>query len=175
MESFEYAFNSCGIPLLCRWRRFPTVTLTAIRIGTKPTGDGNAVDRKQLPGEAEKLVDQIDALLRGELAMQSLTGFDLAHLTGFQRKILLTLHDQVPRGRIVSYGRLAELAGDPGAARAVGGAMNRNPFPIVIPCHRVIAADGGLGGFGPGTAWKIKLLELEGLAPETLAERLKKQ
>jgi len=56
------------------------------------------------------------------------------------------------------------LSGCPTAARAVGGAMNRNPFPIAIPCHRVVAADHSVGGFGPGSDWKLRLLTLEGVA-----------
>jgi methylated-DNA-[protein]-cysteine S-methyltransferase len=54
----------------------------------------------------------------------------------------------VPLGETVSYGELAEMAGRPGAARAVGGAMARNPVPLFVPCHRVLAAGGRLGGFG---------------------------
>ncbi|MBA3846765.1 MAG: MGMT family protein, partial [Planctomycetes bacterium] len=64
---------------------------------------------------------------------------------------------------VVSYGRLAALAGNPRAARAVGQAMHRNPLPIVIPCHRVIAHGGRIGGFTPGTDAKRVLLAHEGV------------
>jgi O-6-methylguanine DNA methyltransferase len=76
---------------------------------------------------------------------------------------------RIPYGHTISYGGLAAMAGSPKAARAVGQAMARNPIGIVIPCHRVIAADGGLGGFGPGLDVKRRLLELEGalVKPET--------
>lgn len=70
---------------------------------------------------------------------------------GLRRDVLLTLHREVPWGETVSYGELAQLAGHPGAARAVGSAMATNPVPFVIPCHRVIAAGGRIGGYG-GTA-----------------------
>jgi methylated-DNA-[protein]-cysteine S-methyltransferase len=67
---------------------------------------------------------------------------------------------KVPYGRVVTYGELAHLAGAPGAARAVGTAMNRNRLPLVVPCHRVVASN-GIGGFGCGIEWKKMLLDLE--------------
>jgi methylated-DNA-[protein]-cysteine S-methyltransferase len=72
---------------------------------------------------------------------------DLRLARGFQREVLETLLG-VPAGETVSYGELAQMAGRPGAARAVGGAMARNPVPLFVPCHRVLAAGGRIGGFG---------------------------
>ncbi len=72
-------------------------------------------------------------------------------LSDFQRHVLATLRHEVPWGETVTYGELAELAGRPGAARAVGTAMSRNPVPFVVPCHRVVAAN-GIGGYGGGAA-----------------------
>ena len=69
---------------------------------------------------------------------------------------------KIPYGRTISYGEQARRMGRPGAARAVGGANRRNPIAIVIPCHRVVGADGGLTGFGGGLDRKRFLLELEG-------------
>jgi methylated-DNA-[protein]-cysteine S-methyltransferase len=77
----------------------------------------------------------------------------------------------IPYGATVSYGELALLAGHPGAARAVGGAMARCPFSPVVPCHRVIHADGGIGGWGSETWVKRWLLELEGAAVGSAAPR----
>ncbi len=71
----------------------------------------------------------------------------------------------VPAGRTVTYGELARRAGFPGAARAVGGAMARNPIPIVIPCHRVVGQGGSITGFGLGLWRKRWLLDLEGAWP----------
>jgi methylated-DNA-[protein]-cysteine S-methyltransferase len=70
----------------------------------------------------------------------------------------------IPAGETVTYGWLAERLGDPGQARAVGQALGRNPWPIVVPCHRITAADGKMGGFSApgGRATKLKLLEIEG-------------
>lgn len=87
-----------------------------------------------------------------------------ADLSEFQRHVLLTLRAEVPSGETVTYGELAELAGRPGAARAVGTAMRKNPVQLLIPCHRVVAANGigGYGGGPEGTALKRALLAREG-------------
>ncbi len=69
--------------------------------------------------------------------------------------------EQIAYGETVTYGDLARVVGKPGAARAVGTANGRNPIPIVIPCHRVVAAGGKLGGYGGGLPLKRKLLDLE--------------
>jgi methylated-DNA-[protein]-cysteine S-methyltransferase len=82
----------------------------------------------------------------------------------FPRMVYETLHRDVRFGETVSYGELAEMAGRPGAARAVGNAMSRNPVPIVVPCHRVVASGGRIGGYGvSGVRTKRFLLELEGV------------
>jgi methylated-DNA-[protein]-cysteine S-methyltransferase len=80
--------------------------------------------------------------------------------TPFQRSVWRALR-RVPYNRTISYGELARRVGRPGAARAVGAATGRNPLPIVIPCHRVIGADGKLTGFGGGLPAKRTLLDLE--------------
>jgi methylated-DNA-[protein]-cysteine S-methyltransferase len=77
----------------------------------------------------------------------------------------------IPAGETRTYGELAARLGDPGRAQAVGQALGRNPWPIVVPCHRITGADGRMGGFSApgGRATKLKLLEIEGaLAAETL-------
>ena len=91
------------------------------------------------------------------------TGFELPLApegTPFQRAVWRQLQD-IPYGGTISYGELARRVGNPKASRAVGAANGANPIPIVIPCHRVIAADGKLGGFGGGLPVKKALLELE--------------
>jgi methylated-DNA-[protein]-cysteine S-methyltransferase len=98
-------------------------------------------------------------------------GFDLpldwGLIGGFGRDALATLYRTVGYGQVVTYQELADRMGQPGAARAVGGAMGANPIPVVVPCHRVLAAD-GLGGFGGGLETKRRLLELEGVLPVAL-------
>jgi methylated-DNA-[protein]-cysteine S-methyltransferase len=80
--------------------------------------------------------------------------------TPFQRRVWAALA-RIPYGETISYGELARRVGRPGAARAVGMANGRNPISIVVPCHRVIGADGGLTGYGGGVQRKRFLLELE--------------
>jgi len=81
--------------------------------------------------------------------------------TAFQREVWNALRD-IPYGATISYAQLAQRIGKPSAMRAVGAANGRNPLPIVVPCHRVIGADGSLTGFGGGLPTKRFLLELEG-------------
>jgi methylated-DNA-[protein]-cysteine S-methyltransferase len=89
---------------------------------------------------------------------------DLGVVTAtFRRRVLEILHREVSYGETVSYGELAVMAGRPGAARAVGSAMASNPVPVVVPCHRVLAAGGRIGGYGGGLGMKRALLALEGV------------
>jgi methylated-DNA-[protein]-cysteine S-methyltransferase len=87
---------------------------------------------------------------------------DLSGVTTFQRRVLAACR-RIPAGQVATYGELARRAGRPGAARAVGRAMATNPVPLVIPCHRVVAADGSLCGFSGtgGLTMKRRLLEHE--------------
>lgn len=81
---------------------------------------------------------------------------------GFSARVWREIQ-KIPRGEVRSYARLAKALRKPGAARAVGQACGRNPVPLVIPCHRVVASDGGLGGFAGDLRWKRDLLALEGV------------
>ncbi|MFG3344720.1 methylated-DNA--[protein]-cysteine S-methyltransferase [Streptomyces sp. NPDC048018] len=93
---------------------------------------------------------------------------DWTLVTGFHRQVLRELADGVPYGSVVGYGDLARRVGQPAAAQAVGAAMGSNPLPLVVPCHRVVGSDGGIGGFGGGLETKRRLLALEGVLPEPL-------
>jgi methylated-DNA-[protein]-cysteine S-methyltransferase len=86
---------------------------------------------------------------------------DLSRLPSFQRTVLEELR-RVPYGHLATYSGLAAKIGRPRAARAVGGALNRNPIPVVVPCHRVVGATGSLVGYAGGLERKRALLELEG-------------
>jgi methylated-DNA-[protein]-cysteine S-methyltransferase len=86
---------------------------------------------------------------------------DLSPVPAFQRSVLEELV-HVPFGQLETYGGLAKRVGRPRAARAVGGALNRNPVPIVVPCHRVVGSTGQLVGYGGGLERKERLLALEG-------------
>ncbi len=112
--------------------------------------------------EVNTLCEQLLGFLSGEDVLFDLSLLALERCSPFQRVVLLA-EREVPRGRVTSYGRLAARLGKPYAARAVGRALACNPFPLVIPCHRTIRADGSLGGFGGGLGMKRALLQLEGL------------
>ena len=88
---------------------------------------------------------------------------DLGHGTQFQQLVWHALL-QIKRGQTISYGALAMLIGRPRAVRAVGAAVGRNPLSIVLPCHRVLGADGGLTGYAGGLERKRQLLALEGVS-----------
>jgi methylated-DNA-[protein]-cysteine S-methyltransferase len=136
-----------------------------------PAADKDEALRKLRAGIDGQLVESNDGL--EQLARQIRDYFDgakveftfepdLDGLTEFQRKILRTTMT-VPHGVVVTYKWLAQEAGYPGAHRAAGQALGRNPIPIAIPCHRVIASSGGLGGFSGGLHCKKELLALEGV------------
>jgi O-6-methylguanine DNA methyltransferase len=84
------------------------------------------------------------------------------NLTDFERRVY-TAVVRIPRGEVRTYGWVAREISRPSAARAVGGALNRNPYAPLVPCHRVIRSDGSLGGFRRGRAAKRRLLKAEGV------------
>lgn len=88
---------------------------------------------------------------------------DLTAATPFQQKVWAVLRS-IPRGATQGYQEVARAIGMPRAARAVGQAVGANPIPLLIPCHRIVASDGSLGGFAWGLAWKRQLLRAEGIA-----------
>lgn len=112
---------------------------------------------------AGALVDQMDAYFGGELQEFTLD-VKFPDGTQFEQAVWRTLRD-VPYGAARSYRWLAERIGRPRASRAVGQALGKNPLPIVLPCHRVIASDGSLGGYSCGVAIKELLLRLESEGP----------
>ena len=118
--------------------------------------------------QAEENVDlvtkQVNDYALGKLKKFSLP-LDFSLATRFQQRVLYVT-EKIPYGRVLTYGGVAERIGKPKAARAVGGALGRNPIGIVVPCHRVVAHNGHLHGFSSpdGIVMKAKLLRHEGLA-----------
>jgi methylated-DNA-[protein]-cysteine S-methyltransferase len=111
----------------------------------------------RIAGQAEREICEYVAGRRRTFSVP----VDLEGLPPFHRTVSEALR-RVAYGRTVTYGGLARRVGRPGAARAVGQAMARNPVPLLVPCHRVLAAGGRLGGFGGGPDLKRRLLDLEG-------------
>ncbi|WP_318218107.1 methylated-DNA--[protein]-cysteine S-methyltransferase [Streptomyces sp. SCL15-6] len=132
----------------------------ASRLGTRP------VEAPGSPLLAEA-IRQVEAYFAGERHDFDLP-LDWSLIAGFNRQVLRELASGVPYGSVVGYGDLAGRVGQPGAAQAVGTAMGANPLPVVVPCHRVVESDGGIGGFGGGLETKRRLLALEGVLPEPL-------
>jgi O-6-methylguanine DNA methyltransferase len=116
-------------------------------------------DRRAL----QRWAGELEAYFRGERLnwTPELVDLDALGLGTFERRVYEALM-RVPAGATISYGELAEAAGYPRAARAVGNAMAANPIPLVIPCHRVIRADGSMGNYGCDPTWKERLLRHEG-------------
>ena len=124
--------------------------------GLHPIRPAEGWQRAEVP--FREVVNQLEAYFAGKLRR-----FDLALApegTPFQREVWSAL-TTIPYGETVTYGELARRLGRANASRAVGAANGSNPIPIIIPCHRVIGADGSLTGFGGGVAIKRRLLDLE--------------
>jgi len=114
------------------------------------------------PAEIRSTIDQVTRHIDGQAASYAGVRLDLSGITDFTRRVYEALGQTRP-GETLSYAQLAKRAGSPRAARAVGRAMATNPIPVIVPCHRVVAADGKVGGFSAygGTTTKAKLLEAE--------------
>ncbi len=119
-------------------------------------------DNAQLTGQLAPLAElreQLEAYFKGErVAFRA--QLDLSGLSDFTRQVYRTLA-LVGYGQLTSYRRLAEDVGRPLAWRAVGNAMARNPLPVLVPCHRVLKSDGGVGGWSGKPGWKERLIGIE--------------
>jgi methylated-DNA-[protein]-cysteine S-methyltransferase len=156
-----------------------TVGVTGAGLALVAFGDAPEAARRAAARLGEQPVPDRSATAQASTQLAEYLGggrraFDLPldwRLTrGSQRRVLQALHETVPFGATVTYGELAaraELGTAYTAARGVGAIMGSNPLPVVVPCHRVLAAD-GLGGFGGGRATKEWLLALEGVLTATL-------
>jgi methylated-DNA-[protein]-cysteine S-methyltransferase len=161
---FDTAIGTCGIA----WNGGE---VTGVQLPERDDRSTRARIRRRWPGATEAqpssqlqgTIDQLCALLRGEPVDLSPIPVNLDGVAPFNR-LVYQIARAIPRGETLSYGEVAKRAGDPGAARAVGRAMAQNPVPLIVPCHRVVAAGGRPGGFsgGAGTATKLRLLQIEG-------------
>jgi methylated-DNA-[protein]-cysteine S-methyltransferase len=93
--------------------------------------------------------------------MKSPRGLSRFKLTEFQKRVLIAVY-AIPKGETRSYKQIAEQIGSPRACRAVGNALNKNPLPVFVPCHRVVGSNGKIGGYKSGTRRKMALLRSEG-------------
>lgn len=123
-----------------------------------------AVRANAPPAPVRDAIAAVDALLAGAPQRLEEVALDMAGIADFERRVY-ALARSIPPGRTLTYGHVAHRLGEPGAARAVGRALGRNPFPIIVPCHRVVGAGEWIGGFSApgGRDTKLRLLALEGL------------
>lgn len=134
------------------------------RDATGPGQDDPALE-EGLPDFVRNAIRRVQGHLRGQVPIYDDLPVNLDRLSPFTRQILVTIR-RIPPGVTRTYGEVARAVGRPGAARAVGRAVAANPLPLVIPCHRVVAVSGRLGGFSApgGIETKRWLLWLEGIA-----------
>ncbi len=111
----------------------------------------------------QRAIDAVVALLNGANTDLSFVVLDVEGLGEFERRAYAVARTIAP-GTTTTYGAIAAAMNEPGAARAVGQAMGHNPYPVIVPCHRVLASDGSLGGFsaGGGAKTKFRMLAIEG-------------
>jgi methylated-DNA-[protein]-cysteine S-methyltransferase len=150
----EITFDTTWGPCLIGWT---PDGVCQFRLPPQPVRAG-----EEPPAFVRTAIGLVTDYFRGQAVDFSCVPLDFDGVSSFRRHVYEALRE-VPRGRVVDYGELASAAGAAGAARAVGQAMARNPLPLFVPCHRVVAASGHIGGFSApgGTTTKRRLLELE--------------
>jgi methylated-DNA-[protein]-cysteine S-methyltransferase len=155
--------------ILLLWRHDPRGPRVVRVVLPEEKSGADAILQQEFPAARRgscaaiaKLSQQVGAFLRGRAVDFPLKVLDFGICSQFQRRVL-PMEARVGRGTVTTYGRLAARLGAPGAARAVGNALARNPFPLIIPCHRCVLEGGQLGGFRGGLEMKRALLEMEGV------------
>jgi methylated-DNA-[protein]-cysteine S-methyltransferase len=173
---FETSIGACAIVWSARG-------IAGVQLPEKDAGATRArVERRypaareaSPPPEVQHAIDGIAALLSGEPRDLTDIPIDDAQTPAFNRRVY-AIARQIPPGQTMTYGEIAERLGDKQLARAVGQAMGENPTPLIMPCHRVLAAGGKPGGFSAsgGVVTKLRLLTIEGAAPggPTLFDKL---
>jgi methylated-DNA-[protein]-cysteine S-methyltransferase len=160
-------YDVLGSPLGPLWVAIGPKGVTTIHYGSEPSeselrrlvrvyGPGVVPDSKRSSALAREL-DQYFNGRRHEFDVE----VDLSGLTPFQTKVLVATA-KIPFGSVSTYGQVARRAGNEKASRAAGGALNHNPIPIVVPCHRVVGSNGALVGYAGGLDVKRRLLAIEG-------------
>ena len=156
MLAFSTELGTCGV-------RWGAAGITEVLMPGRRELDGVDVTAPaDAPAEVRDAVEAMVALLAGEPLDLGAIALDHGDLDPFRRSVSEATR-RIPHGTVATYGEIARAIGTPDAARAVGAALGSNPFPIIVPCHRVIAADGSLTGFSApgGIATKRRMLEIE--------------
>jgi methylated-DNA-[protein]-cysteine S-methyltransferase len=161
---FETAIGTCGVA----WH---DDALMGVQLPERDTAATRGRLRRRFPNAREtkpsadmaSVIERIVGLLSGERIDLTSVAVDMDGLPEFDRDVYVAAR-AIPPGSTLTYGEIAKRIGRPGSARDVGAALGRNPFAIVVPCHRVVAANGKAGGFsgGRGVETKLRLLAIEG-------------
>jgi methylated-DNA-[protein]-cysteine S-methyltransferase len=155
--TFPTALGRCGI-------RWATAGIQAVQLPSHRTADGPRIeDVTEVPAFVREAIEAMTALLDGEPRDLRSVPVDDERIDPFRRRVYAAARE-IPPGSTATYGEIARAIGMPEGARDVGAALARNPLPIIVPCHRVIAANGTLHGFSApgGLETKRRMLELEG-------------
>jgi len=165
---FDTPIGCCGVAWSdagLTWVQLPEEdhAATRARLLSKAPDAGRKASAKLTPPWVKDAIARVREHLGGKPQDLTRVPLDVSHMTPFTAKVLRAAQS-VPAGRTATYGDLAGLVGSPGASRAIGRAMATNPFPVIVPCHRVVAAGGGAGGFSAygGLVTKERILKLEG-------------
>ncbi len=161
---FETPIGPCGIAWSARGiagLQLPEATAEGTRARLRRRWTG-AAESAPPPG-VQRAIDRVLALLQGEAVDLGDIPLDLAAAPDFHRKVYEVART-IPPGQTMTYGEIARKLGVPHESREVGQALGRNPIAIIVPCHRVLGADGKMGGFSAngGVATKRRILEIEG-------------
>ncbi len=161
---FETAIGNCG----AAWSE---AGIVGVQLPERSAAATRARMARRFPDAAEGVpppsvaftLGEVVRLLQGERIDLSATPLDQDGIDDFERRVYAVARS-IPAGSTLTYGEIAARMGLPGAARAVGRALGRNPFPIIVPCHRVLAAAGAAGGFSAsgGVMTKARMLSIEG-------------
>jgi methylated-DNA-[protein]-cysteine S-methyltransferase len=156
IHRFDTAIGTCGV---C-WSELGIAGVLWPRTRALSTAPA---DLRAVPATIREAIAQMVALLDGDLRDLREIVLDESGVDAFRRAVYAATREIGP-GQTTTYGQIAREVGEPGSAREVGTALGRNPFPIIVPCHRVLAADGSLRGFSApgGIETKRRMLELEG-------------
>jgi methylated-DNA-[protein]-cysteine S-methyltransferase len=154
---FETALGTCGV----RWSELGIIEVVMPR--ARAPRATLATDASGAPDAVRAAIDGIVGLLAGERRDLRSFALDERDVDSFRRRVYAATREIAP-GRTASYGEIARAIGEPDGAREVGAALGANPYPIVVPCHRVLSASGALHGFSApgGIATKRRMLEIEG-------------
>jgi methylated-DNA-[protein]-cysteine S-methyltransferase len=156
MVTFETTLGRCGVS-------WSDAGVSGVYLPGPGTAAADHADRADLPIFVRRAIRGIQAVLQGGGDRLDDVPLDERLLTSHQQAVFAAAR-AIPPGTTMTYGQLAKAIGEPAGARDVGAALSQNPFPIVVPCHRVVGADGSLTGFSApgGIQTKRRMLQLEG-------------